>query len=123
MPGAIQQLQGGSVTTPKGFSAGATAAGIKTHGDEKLDLGLLYSTQPCTWGGTFTTNKVKSPSVVYDQNIPADASIRGVVATAGIANACVGAQGLVDAKEMADLAAEHMGVGPGVGAGGFHRGL
>ncbi len=113
MPGAIQQLQGGSVTTPKGFSAGATAAGIKTHGDEKLDLGLLYSTQPCTWAGTFTTNKVKSPSVVYDQNIPADASMRGVVATAGIANACVGAQGLVDAKEMADLAAEYMGVDQG----------
>ena len=113
MPGAIQELQGGSVTTPKGFSAGATAAGIKTHGDEKLDLGLLYSTQPCTWAGTFTTNKVKSPSVVYDQNIPADASIRGVVATAGIANACVGAQGLVDAKEMADLAADHMGVDQG----------
>ncbi len=110
MPGAIEQIQGGSVTSPRGFSAGATSAGIKTHGDEKLDLGLLYSDRACTWAGTFTTNKVKSPSVVYDQNIPADASLRGVVVTAGIANACVGAQGLTDAKEMADLAADHMGV-------------
>jgi glutamate N-acetyltransferase/amino-acid N-acetyltransferase len=113
MPGAIQRIQGGSVTTPRGFSAGATAAGIKTHGEEKLDLGLLYSAQTCTWAGTFTTNKVKSPSVVYDQNIAADAALRGVVVTAGIANACVGAQGLTDAKEMADLAADHMAVGRG----------
>lgn len=113
MPGAIEQVQGGSITTPKGFSAGATSAGIKTHGDEKLDLGLLYSDRACTWAGTFTTNKVKSPSVVYDQSIAAEASIRGVVVTAGIANACVGAQGLTDAKEMADLAADQMGVGRG----------
>ena len=113
MPSTIEQVQGGSVTSPRGFSAGATAAGIKTHGDEKLDLGLLYSDRACTWAGTFTTNKVKSPSVVYDQSIAADASIRGVVVTAGIANACVGAQGLTDAKEMADLAADHMGVEQG----------
>ena len=113
MPAMIQNVQGGTVTTPQGFSAGATSAGIKTHGDEKLDLGLLYSSYPCAWAGVFTTNKVKSPSVVYDQGIAPSAEIRGVVATAGIANACVGAQGLHDAREMADLAAAHMGVEPG----------
>ena len=114
MAGPIKQVDNGTVTTPQGFSAGATAAGIKTHGEEKLDLGLLYSSAPCSWAGTFTTNKVKSPSVVYDQNISSEAQIRGVVATSGIANACVGAQGLKDAQEMADLAAAHLGVAQGL---------
>ena len=106
----IRFLNGGTITTPRGFSAGATFAGIKTHGDEKLDLGLLYSSSPCNWAGMFTTNRVKSPTVTYNQSLAPHAKIRGVVVTSGIANACVGSQGLQDAQEMAELAASHLSI-------------
>ena len=109
----IKTVENGTVTTPQGFTAGAIYAGIKTHGEEKLDLGLLYSTIPCTPAGMFTTNKVKSPSVVFNQKLLPGSRIRGVVVTSGIANTCVGRQGAEDAQEMADLAAVHLGLAKG----------
>jgi len=63
------------VTYPKGFRAGTAACGIKafTAGasaiptGQKDDLAILHSALPCDAGGVFTTNKVKSVSVVIDQ--------------------------------------------------------
>jgi glutamate N-acetyltransferase/amino-acid N-acetyltransferase len=109
----IKFLTEGTVTTPKGFAAGATYAGTKTYGAEKLDLGLIYSAIPSAAAGVFTTNKVKSPSVVFDQKLLKGRLMRGVVVTSGIANTCVGPQGAEDAQEMADLAADQLGVSRG----------
>ena len=61
-----------AVTHAKGFSAGTAACGIKafTAGasaiptGQKDDLAVLYSDRPCDAAGVFTTNKVKSASVV-----------------------------------------------------------
>ena len=39
----IERIVDGSVTTPKGFVAGATYVGLKTYGEAPLDLGLLMS--------------------------------------------------------------------------------
>ena len=61
MPGEIKFVDGGTVTTPKGFTAGATYAGIKTYAADKLDLGLLFCEKPSTVAGVFTTSKVRSP--------------------------------------------------------------
>ena len=41
MSGAIKVLEGGTVTSPQGFLAGATYVGLKTYAEDKLDLGLL----------------------------------------------------------------------------------
>ena len=38
MPGAIEFVDAGTVTTPRGFSAGATYAGLKTFAEDKQDL-------------------------------------------------------------------------------------
>ena len=43
MAGKINFVDGGSVTTPRGFSAGATYAGLKTYAEDKLDLGYCCS--------------------------------------------------------------------------------
>ena len=67
MTSEINWLDGGTVTSPKGFTAGATYAGIRTYTEDKLDLGMLCSESVCTVAGTFTTNKVKSPTVVMNQ--------------------------------------------------------
>ena len=63
----IELVQGGGVTSPKGFVAGAVYAGIKSESADALDLGVLLSEAPAAAGGTFTKNKVVSPSVVLSR--------------------------------------------------------
>ncbi len=112
MTSEINWLEGGTVTSPMGFTAGATYAGIRTYTEDKLDLGILCSESVCTVAGTFTKNMVKSPSVVLDQKRVATGRAQAVVINSGIANACVGEQGMTDAIEMAALAAARLGLEP-----------
>ena len=112
MTSEINWLEGGTITSPKGFTAGATYSGIRTYTEDKLDLGILCSESVCTVAGTFTKNMVKSPSVVLDQQRVATGRAQAVVINSGIANACVGEQGMTDAIEMAALAAARLGLEP-----------
>ena len=98
------------MTSPKGFSAGAVYAGLKTYGEEKLDLAILHSEAPCTTAGVFTRNRVVSPTVTLSRQRVQGGSAQAVIANSGCANACVGAQGMLDAVEMAALAARKLGV-------------
>ena len=106
----IELVQGGGVTSPKGFVAGAVYAGIKSESADALDLGVLLSEAAAAAAGTFTKNKVVSPSVVLSRERVADGNARGVVVNSGCANCAVGRQGLTDAEEMTALAAGHAGV-------------
>lgn len=106
----LNWLEEGTITSPKGFLAGATYSGIRTYTEDKLDLGIVSSEVPCTVAGTFTTNKIKSPSVVMNQRRVASGRAQAIVINSGIANACVGDQGMTDALEMADLAAKHLDI-------------
>ena len=47
MSGAIKVLEGGTVTSPQGFLAGATYAGLKTYAEDKLDLALKNANTEC----------------------------------------------------------------------------
>ena len=60
-------VDGGGVATAKGFQAGGVFAGIKTPGEDKYDLGMLYSERDCTVAGTFTRNSIMSPSVTVSK--------------------------------------------------------
>ncbi len=113
MSSAIDFVDGGTVTSPQGFSAGATYAGLKTFAEDKLDLGILISQTPSATAGVFTTSTIKSPTVTVNrrrlaQGIP----MRGLIVNAGIANACVGEQGFIDAEEMTCLAARKTETAP-----------
>ncbi|MBF8267169.1 MAG: arginine biosynthesis bifunctional protein ArgJ [Dehalococcoidia bacterium] len=108
----LKWLEGGTITSPQGFLAGATYSGIRTYTADKLDLGIVCSELPCTVAGSFTTNRIKSPSVVLSQQRVSSGHAQAIVANSGIANACVGEQGLKDAREMAALAARHLGIPP-----------
>ena len=103
-------LENGTVTSPKKFLAGATYSGIRTYAEDKLDLGILYSETPCTVAGTFTKNQIRSLSVVLDQKRVSTGRSQALIVNSGIANACVGEQGMTDAIEMASLAAAHLGI-------------
>ena len=100
----------GTVTTPRGFTAGAINCGIKVGG--LLDLGILYSDVPCVAAGVFTTNKVKAAPVVLSQKHLSNGKAQAMVVNAGCANACTGSQGDSDTVDMATLAAHKLVLSP-----------
>ena len=108
----FEQIPNGGVTSPSGYLAGGTHAGLKSAGEDVRDLGILVSEHPAAVAGTFSTNSVLSPSVTVTRSRAAGGSARGVVANSGCANCAVGSQGITDAEEMAAIAAAHAGVGP-----------
>ncbi len=105
-------LSDGSPTTPLGFRAAAVAAGIKQSG--RPDLVLVVSDRDCAAAGVFTSNRVAAAPVLLDRETLAAgrAALRGVIINAGNANACTGAPGLADAREMQQLAAAAVGARP-----------
>ena len=108
MAGNTKFVVGGTVTDPQGFTAGATYAGLKTYAEDKLDLGLLFSDKTGSVAGTFTTSTIRSPSVTLTQERVSEGNGRAVIVNSGIANACVGEQGLADAKEVTAEVAKHL---------------
>ena len=113
MAGPINHVEGGTITTARGFKAGGTYVGIKTFTEDKMDMGLLLSDTTCAAAGVFTKSALVSPSVTVNrETMAAGGPIRGLVVNSGIANAGVGEQGYTDAKEMAAVAAAGLGVKP-----------
>ncbi len=108
----IDFIASGTVTSPKGFHAGATDAGIKEKAKDSLDLGILFSEVPCVATALFTTNKIKAAPVVLCQQRLKSGRAVAVVVNSGCANAFTGEQGLADAAEMAALAANSIGAAP-----------
>ena len=109
-----------AVTYARGFRAGTAACGIKafTAGasaiprGQKDDLCVIHSAYPCDTGGVFTTNKVKSASVVIDQLHLQRNRVQALTINSGNANACTGAQGFRDALLMAKLSADRLDLDP-----------
>lgn len=106
----LQIIEGGGVATAQGFHAGGVFAGIKTPGEDKYDLGLLYSDRDCAVAGTFSQNSVLSPSVTVTKEVVARGRARAVIANSGCANCAVGEQGLIDAQDAASIGAAELGV-------------
>ena len=109
-----------AVTYPQGFRAGTAACGIKafTTGagaiptGQRDDLCVIHSSRMCDAGGVFTTNKVKSASVVIDHLHLQQNRVQALVINSGNANACTGAQGFRDALLMAKLTADRLDLDP-----------
>ncbi len=109
--GKIDIISDGTVTSPQGFHAGATSAGIK-NGKDKLDLGILFSETPCVTAGLFTGSRIKAAAVTWSQQTLKKGKAQAIVVNSGCANAYTGEQGLADAAEMAALAARGIGLSP-----------
>jgi glutamate N-acetyltransferase/amino-acid N-acetyltransferase len=101
-------INGGTVTSPKGFLAGAAEASIKGSG--KLDLGILCSEMPCVAAGVFTTSSIKSAPVLVSKRHLKEGKGQAVVVNSGCANACTGDSGMTDALEMTRLVADKLGL-------------
>ena len=107
----FEWLAEGGVTSPSGFQAGAAVAGIKTYGPEpRLDLGILVADRACVVAGVFTQNRVCGAPVVLCRERAALGVGRAVIVNSGCSNVATGEPGLADARRMASLAAQKLGV-------------
>jgi len=112
MEAKIEFVPSGTITSPQGFRAGTTYAGIKEKTKNSLDLGILFSEMPCVAAALFTTNRIKAAPIVLSQQRLQSGRARAVVVNSGCANACTGEQGLADAAEVTELTARSLGVPP-----------
>ena len=108
---AYKQIEGGGVTTPKGFLAGACYVGVKSRKSEKPDVAIIYSEQPASCAAMFTTNKFCAAPVILDREILKKGKARAVVINSGNANAATGEQGIKDAKTVETEAEKLLGLG------------
>ena len=99
----MRTLTKGSVLSPRGFSAGAAACGIKSGG--ALDVAVLTTGEPATAAGVFTKNRFAAAPVQWDRAVLPTENLRAVVVNSGNANACTGERGAEDARRTAELAA------------------
>lgn len=105
-----QEIAGGGVTTPAGFTAGAVHSGVRYTDPDRLDFALLLSERPCAAAGVFTRSTVPGAPVTVSREHLANGRARAIIANSGIANVATGARGIADAREMAALAGGRAGV-------------
>jgi glutamate N-acetyltransferase/amino-acid N-acetyltransferase len=100
----------GGVTGPQGFTAAGVSCGLKKDGAP--DLALIFSETPAVAAGVFTTNKVKAAPVLISRERLSAEYARAVVINSGNANACLGEQGLRDARAVAAKTADLLKISP-----------
>lgn len=107
-PRGVTLIDNGHVTSPQGFLAGAAYAGIKTLGEDPLDVGILVSDREATCAAVFTKSSVKGAAVLHSIKAARNGRVRGVVVNSGISNVGTGPKGMAHAEEMARLAAHRV---------------
>lgn len=102
-------VEGGSVTTPKGFLAGGLHCGLKKT--TRNDLGAIVCEVPAAAAAVYTTNVFQAaPLKVTRESLAAGGVLRGMIVNSGNANACTGKQGEADAYTMRNVFADAIGV-------------
>lgn len=98
----------GGITAPQGFKAAGVAAGIRKK--EKKDVAIVYSQVPAQAAAVYTINKFKAAPLKVTAEHLADGIAQAMVINSGIANACMGQQGMESAKEMAEITAQVLNI-------------
>ena len=97
------------ITTPAGFIAGATTAGIKPSG--KPDMALVINQGPnYDAAAVFTRNRVVASPVKLSREAVANGQLQAVIYNSGNANACNGVQGDNDAAAMVAAVSERTSI-------------
>lgn len=108
---AYKVIEGGGITSPKGFLAGACYVGVKSRKSEKPDVAILYSELPASCAALFTTNKFCAAPVILGREVLKKGKARAIVINSGNANAATGEQGLKNAKLVETEAEKLLGLG------------
>jgi glutamate N-acetyltransferase/amino-acid N-acetyltransferase len=103
----------GGVTAAAGFRTAGLHAGIKAKAGA-LDLALLAADAAVPAAAIFTTNLAQAAPVTVSKRHLQESQglVRAIVVNSGCANACTGAAGLSDARQMAAETAAQLGCVP-----------
>lgn len=93
---------------PKGFRFSTAEAAIKIPG--RRDMALIFSDTEATIAGTFTKNAVKAAPVKISLKKIKSGRAQAVVVNSGNANACTGAQGSKDVRDILSLVSKQLGI-------------
>ena len=97
---------------PKGFRAGAIAAGLKSSG--AFDLTIIENQGPrFDAAAVFTSNQVVAAPVIWSRQVAKGGIVRAAVLNSGGANACTGPQGFEDTHATAELVGELLSISAG----------
>ena len=97
----------GGITAPAGFAGATVCCGIKP---DSLDLMLLTSDLPASAAVTVTKNAFRAAPTFVTEEHTSDGQAQAIVCNSGNANAATGQEGMDNARKMAVLAAEQLGV-------------
>jgi glutamate N-acetyltransferase/amino-acid N-acetyltransferase len=96
----------GGITAVPGILAAGLHAGIKPP--PARDLALVYSSNPATAAGVFTTNRIVGAPVTVTRERIRSGVAQAIVASSGCSNVATGEQGIRDAREMTEIVAKHL---------------
>lgn len=91
-----------------GFRASGIISGIK--GNNRKDLGLLFSEEISTAVGVFTTNKIQAAPVIITREKMKGKNCQAIIVNSGNANACTGAIGFQNASDACKLVAKQLDI-------------
>lgn len=103
----MNQIDGGITAVP-GIQAAGIHAGIKK--DNLKDLALIVSDTPAIAAGVFTRNSVTAAPVILCREHLQDPTIQAIIINSGNANACTGNEGMINARNMATITADQLGI-------------
>ncbi|OAB41842.1 bifunctional glutamate N-acetyltransferase/amino-acid acetyltransferase ArgJ [Paenibacillus antarcticus] len=101
-------IDGGSIISPKGFSAGGVHCGLKKT--ERHDIGVIVCEVVATAAAVYTTSVFQAAPLKVTRESLVDGKLKAVVVNSGNANACTGQQGEADAYAMRAAMAKQLGV-------------
>ncbi len=107
----ITALSNGGITSPSGFKSSGICAGLKKSG--KPDMALVWSETPAKTSAAFTSCLFAAAPVVYDREIiRKNKPVSAIIINSGNANACTGKKGMLNARSMACMTADLLGISP-----------
>lgn len=104
-------IEGGGVTSAKGFAAAGVHAGFRKN-PERFDFALVVADEPCACAGVFTQNVFCAAPVMVSREHLEGVSYgiaRAAAVNSGIANAATGERGMETAREMARIVGDAVG--------------
>lgn len=105
----MKQIDGGITAVP-GLRATGVHAGLKP--DNEKDVALIAADAPAVAAGVFTKNRVCAPVVLVCRENISDGRAQAIVVNSKNANACTGEVGMKNARQMASLVGEALGIDP-----------
>jgi len=94
---------------PQGYRCAARNCGIKSR-PEEFDLSLFVSEVPAAAAALFTRNHFPGAPVVVGRERMSGGRLQAIVVNSKVSNVATGAAGIEDARKMARLAAEELGI-------------